>query len=174
MIKLETTFVSGDGGFSVNPLTYRQIERSEFAAIYERSREGRVYDYEVIAITVDPKGKVMKFPGGVTKVVEDDTEKYPPTGKFGVLAWSAATLKQAKKRYATLLKSQISPEEVQPQTFVIPNGEFTVNELASKNNIGYPDAAAFIKASLANNTIIFVKEERRNLKGKPSKIYKKA
>lgn len=88
MIKLEIQFTSGAGGFASDPLDYKQIIRNDKYAVYERSRNGQVKDYEVFKIKIDPKGKEQKFPNGTIKVVEDDTEKYPSNTDFGRSAWS--------------------------------------------------------------------------------------
>lgn len=177
MIKLETQFTSGDGGFSTDPLNYNQVQRTDKVALYSRSRDGRTMDYEVFFIKVEPKGKVTKFPGGVVKVAPDDKELYPSTGQFGKIAWTCGDLARAKKKFNELVnQSNIPEDESESMTveFTIPDGEFTTRELADKNNTMYPVAALFIKTQIETGKIKFVKEERRNAKGKPSKIYVKA
>ena len=83
MIQLKTSFVSGVGGFSSNPLTYTQLKRNDKVALYERSRDGKPYDYEVFLIKVKPKGtKIFK------KILDDDQEHYPTASQFGRFAWS--------------------------------------------------------------------------------------
>jgi len=88
MIKLETQFVSGAGGFAQEPLTYTQIATNDTAAVYERSRDGKVKDYEVFLHKVTPKGFVQKFPNGKVNVIEDDTQTYPSSEQFGKRAWA--------------------------------------------------------------------------------------
>jgi len=84
MIKLEVRFMSGDGGFSANPLIYTQLKRTDKVAIYQRSKQNGIpYDYEVFLIKVKPKGTVI-----FNKVVQDDTEQYPSTAQFGRVAWA--------------------------------------------------------------------------------------
>ena len=90
MIKLEKTFVSGDGGFSNDPLTYTLVERTESAAVYERSRQGMIKDYEVFKIRVLEKGKKI-----FTKIVQEDTEQYPSSEQFGK---TGATAVQQRRR----------------------------------------------------------------------------
>ena len=176
MISLETEFVSGEGGFAATPLTYRQINRTDKVALYERSLNGQVRDYEVFLIRVDPKGKEMKFPGGVVKVLEDDKENYASTGKFGTTAWSFSGthgLACALRRFDNLCQEAVA-EPAEKKEITLPSGEFTVGELAEKNGVSYAPAFLFVKAGLEANTIKFVREERRNVKGKPSKIFAKA
>lgn len=172
MIKLELQFVSGDGGFSADPLTYKQLARTENTAIYERSRDGKVKDYEVFRIKILPKGTTV-----FKTVTEDDQEKYPSTGQFGISAWSFRSKGGAFARYEELKKeaSDKETEEAEaPKSLVVPIGEFTVGEFAEKNSLSYANAFLIVKASLANNSVKFLREERRQAKGKPSKIYSKA
>lgn len=170
MIKLETTFVSGEGGFSQDPLTYTQLKRTEKVAIYERSRNGSVKDYEVFFIKVDPKGKKI-----FQQVLEDDREKYPSNNSFGFTAWSFNSKVAAMRRYEQLCKEVDAPEEEEEEKpLIIPDTEFTVGELAEKNNTNYPTAFLFVKAAVENGSVKFLREERRAAKGKASKIYAKA
>lgn len=164
MITLKTEFISGDGGFSSDPLTYKQVKRTQSIALYERSRNGKTMDYEVFIIKIDKKGKQI-----FDKTLEDDREKYPSNNCFGFSAWSFGNLQSAEKRFDALVKSEnAEPEE--KKEIVIPNEEFTTTELADKNKVNYITASNFIKNA---KNIKFVREERRNLKGKMSKIYKK-
>jgi len=169
MIKLEKTFVSGEGGFSTDPLTYTQLARSETTAIYERSRNGVPKDYEVFRIKILPKGtKVFQT------VTEDDQEKYPGTSQFGFIAWSYNNRARAMKAYEDLTKEAAgaAEEEAKPaKAVVVPVGEFSTIELAEKNGIQYATASIFMKDALSTNKIKFVREERRNVKGKPTKLY---
>lgn len=179
MIQIEVEFVSGDGGYSAppGPLTYKQIKRSEKVALYQRFyADGKPKDFEVFIIKVDPKGKIQKFPGGVTKTVEDDTEKYPATGQFGKIAWSLRDLNEANNRFDQLCKQADTPEEEEEESkdLTIPLGEFTIGELAEKNSVNYATAFLFIKDAVEKKTVIFLREERRASKGKPSRIFAKA
>jgi len=177
MIKLEEKFVSGEGGFSSNPLTYTQLARTETTAIYERSRDGEPKDYEVFRIKILPKGtQVFKT------ITEDDQEKYPSSSQFGFSAWSfhgKFGKKAAFDRYEELKKEAADKliadeEEVEEKKdLTIPVNEFTVGEFAEKNDMSYANAFVFIKGALENGSVKFVREERRQAKGKASKIYAK-
>lgn len=171
MIQLETTFVSGEGGFSQDPLTYTQLIRTDKVAIYERSRDGKVKDYEVFFVKVDPKGKKI-----FNTVLEDDREKYPSNEQFGRIAWSFSSKGGALQRYEELCKKAETPaeEEESVKELLFPVGEFSTTELAEFNKVPYPNASIFVKTSLEAGTIKFVKEERRNIKGKATKLYAKA
>ena len=171
MIKLETTFVSGEGGFSADPLTYKQLARTDTVAMYERSRDGKVKDYEVFRIKILPKGtKVFQT------ITEDDQEKYPGSSQFGFIAWSFNNLSAATRRYEELNKEAAgADEEEKPaKTIAVPVGEFTVGEFAEANHIPYANAFIIVKGAVENGSVKFLREERRQAKGKPSKIYAKA
>lgn len=58
------------------------------------------------------------------------------------------------------------------EDLVIPVGEFTIGELAEKNSMKYPRAFLWVKAALGENRVEFVREEKRNTRGKPSKLYR--
>jgi hypothetical protein len=178
MIQLPTQFVSGDGGFSSDPLTYKQLKRTDKVAMYERSRGDRIHDYEIFFIKVEPKGKVSKFPGGVIKVAPDDKELYPSTGQWGRIAWSHPSLVWANRKFDELVKQSNIPddegESAEAVNFTIPTVEFTVKEFAEANKIEYSVAFLFIKTNVETGNIKFLREERRAAKGKASKIYAKA
>jgi hypothetical protein len=170
MITLLTNFVSGAGGFAANPLTYKQLKRTAKVAIYERSRDGVPFDYEVFKIKVVPKGtQIFKT------VTEDDEEKYPGSSQFGgsgCSAWPMATLTSAMAKYNELIKETDDTAEIEPQrSIVVPVGEFTIAEFGDKNSIKYPQAFLIIKAALANGSVKLLREERRNARGKATKIF---
>jgi hypothetical protein len=177
MIKLALEFISGVGGFSAEPLTYKQIKRTDTVALYQRSRAGVVKDYEVFIIQMDPKGKVLTFPGGVTKTVEEDIEKYAITSAWGRLAWTFKNPGGAGAKFDELVQKGVNDaieEETPEKTIIVPDTEFTIGELAEKNGVEYPQASLFIKEAIAANSVKFLREERRHIKGKASKVYAKA
>jgi hypothetical protein len=108
MITLEIEFVSGEGGFSQTPLTYKQIIRNEKFAIYERSRDGKIKDFEVIKIRVLKKGTQI-----FQKVLEDDEEQYATTSIWGKFGWSFGSLIAAQSKYDELSNAQNAIEEVE-------------------------------------------------------------
>lgn len=193
MISLALTFVSGDGGYGPppGPLTYVQVARTDKVAVYQRFyADGRPKDFETFKIKVNPKGMVQKFPNGVIKIVEDDTEKYPSTGQFGFIAWSFHNKGAAMARYEKLCKEadgiEDAPVEVvesvgetpvskppkEVKALLVPVGEFTVGELADKNSVNYVTAHLYVKSEIGKS-IKFLRQERRNAKGKLSNIYSK-
>lgn len=119
MKALEQQFVSGEGGYTAEPLTYTQIARNTHVAVYERSRDGIVKDYEVFRIKVLKKGhKIFK------QVLDDDTEQYPSTGQFGRLAWSITggveALPAALARYDKLIAEPVTmQDDVDAETGIV-------------------------------------------------------
>ena len=85
MITLSTTFTSGVGGFSAEPLTYTQVAREGNIAVFQRTTiHGRVKDFEVIDIKIVPKGtSIFNAPPSL-----DDEERYPSTGQWGTHGFS--------------------------------------------------------------------------------------
>lgn len=175
MIKLETNFTSGDNGYSQapGPLNYKQLARTASVAIYQRFyADGRSKDWEVFRIKIKPKGsKIFEL------ITEDDQETYPGGSQFGKNAWSYSNQSRAQSKYDELCKEADTDDgrgaiSVKVEG-VSPVGEFTTKEFAASNGIEYPEAFLLIKAGLENKSIIFLREERRNAKGKASKVYSK-
>ena len=172
MIKLETNFTNGDGGYSASPLTYVQIKRNDVAAIYKRNtKDGLFLDYEVFKILIEKEGK-NTF--GV--ITQEDTEKYPSTGKFGKTAWSVNSLERAQMYFDRITKdaaSIVDESDSVEDANVSPANEFSTKEYAEANDIEYPVAFLAIKKGLEDGTIKYVRSERRNVKGKETKLYTK-
>jgi hypothetical protein len=189
MKSLELTFVSGEGGFSGNPLTYIQVARNDKAAIYARSRDGIIRDYEVFRIKVNPKGKKI-----FATILEDDEERYPSNNDFGRWAWSISGSggeKRARQLYKELTAEanakdeEATDEETTVTTTVtvahvskgelqIPSGKFTHAELADFNKK--------TKQQVYNLLQQYVKEGKLKIagerapeggKGKSSKLFEK-
>jgi hypothetical protein len=153
------------------------VNRNPKVAIYKRTvkSSGQVEGYEVFKVNYEEKGKVYKFPNGTTRTLEDDKEKYPASSQFGMSAWSTMTYERACQIFDRLTAE--AAEKANPSVkaaIVIPDGEFTVGELAEKNKIDYAPAFLFIKAALVEGSVKFLREEKRNARGKASKIYTKA
>lgn len=139
MITLEKQFVSGAGGYSSSPLTYEQLFRTDKVAMYKRSLNGNVRDYEVFKIVVLPKGhKVFK------QIFEDDTEQYPGTSQFGRIAWSFENEGAAKIRYNDLVN------EVDANVGVVPTRG---RKARIRRDVQFPNSATWtMKDILALNS----------------------
>ncbi len=108
MIQLREQFVSGAGGFTgKDRLTYTQLKRNEKAAVYERSRDGKPYDYEAFLIKIKKAG-VYKLPKGKTQTLVEDTEQYPSSSQFGFVAWSYGNVGMAMHRFHELTHGKVN------------------------------------------------------------------
>jgi hypothetical protein len=183
---------TGDGRGATDAVTHTQIKRTETVAMYSvTNKDGKLVGYEVFTVKTRLKGQPL--PGGLFE--EEDREVYPSANSFGKTAWAPGGLAQAESIYANLVNGKGAhdveavenedndAEEVTPvktrqkkerPALTVPVVEFSVKELAEQNDVDYPIAAVFVKEALIDNLISFVREERRNVKGKATKIYKKA
>lgn len=201
MKELEKEFVSGEGGFSANPLTYTQLKRNEKAAVYMRSRDGKPYDYETFLVKVKPKGTRI-----FQKVLEDDEECYPSSSQFGRIAWSFSSVGMAMLRFHELTHGKVKEEKVEENStsedepameikapkastpdpkenedaeakpykgpdLIIPVGEFSTKELAAHNNVQYPIAFLFRKDAERKGKIKFSRQRKAEGRGKPTDIF---
>ena len=187
MIILEETFTSAAGGFAGEPLNYRQLIRSDKAAIYERSRDGIIKDYETIKIRITPKGTVQKFPNGVTKITEDDEEMYATTSLWGKIGFSFKNKQAAINKFNELNSIQAVKDdsEIEPMavnvaskinntTFIFPATEkFSTSDLANANKCEYITASLYIRQSVNDGSIKSAGTERRAARGKLTNLYTK-
>lgn len=189
MKTLEKEFVSGEGGFSATPLTYTQVARTDKVAIYARSRDGEVREYEVFRIKINPKGKKI-----FNTVLEDDEEQYPPTSAFGRSAWSfggdsAKAKIRAMARYNELVKEAgakieeasegeeeatmtVPVVKVDAGELKVPQGKFTHAELADFNQ-KTKQQVYFILQQYVKDGKLKIAGTRPG-KGKASKLFEKA
>lgn len=161
---------TGDG-FAQNPVLLTQVKRNAKVALYKRTFEktGKFNGYEVFLIRVDPKGKRV-----FDTVLEDDEEKYPTAQQFGRTAYHFYNEKYALFQFDELTKKadkNAAGEEEEKKPVVVPTDEFTVGEFAEKNSLQYASAFLIVKDAVKNGSVKFIREERRNAKGKASKIY---
>lgn len=183
MTKLETNFTSGVGGFGADVLTYKQLMRSDLAAVYERSRDGMIKDYEVTKIKIQPKGfQVMNG-----KPLEDDTEMYASTGQWGKSGWSFKNLGAAKAKFELLSNPAVKEVETSDDvviespsvkflntTFIFPSTEkFSTKDFAETNHIEYITASLYIKDAVNNGTVKSAGSERRASRGKETNLFSK-
>jgi hypothetical protein len=177
MITLPTEFTSGEGGYSQapGPLKYICIARNKLVAIYQRFFvNGSPKDFETVIIRVIPKGtSIFNAPPSL-----DDEERYAVSSSWGKGGFSFPNKESAMIKFNELvLKGIAAQDEIDNPTveaeMIIPVDFFTVGELAAENKIEYPEASIWVKSAIISGLIKFVREERRNAKGKPSKIYSK-
>jgi hypothetical protein len=188
MIILENTFTSAAGGFAGEPLNYTQIIRSDKAAVYERSRDGIVKDYETIKIRIVPSGTVQKFPNGVTKITEDDTENYATTSLWGKIGWSFKNKQAAINKFNELNTAQAGKDDVNEDepvavnvaskinntTFIFPaTANFSTKDFAETNKCEYITASLFLKSAVNDGSVKTAGQERRNSRGKLTNLFTK-
>jgi len=183
MIKLEETFTSAAGGFGNEPLTYTQIIRSDKAAVYERSRDGIIKDYEAIKIRIVPAGTIQKFPNGVTKTTAEDEEIYATTSLWGKIGFSFLNKTAAINKFNELNATQAVKDDEETievetpthsnTTFIFPIGKFSTKELAEANSCEYITASMFIKQAVNGGSIKSAGSERRQAKGKMTNLFEK-
>lgn len=175
MIELQKTFVSGVGGFSgPEVLTYTLVKREGMFAVYERSKNGKVKDYEAIEIKLIPKGTTIF--GSEPSL--DDEERYPSNNDFSKTAFSyhgRFAKEAALEKMQKMILEQNQESVPKKQEFIIPPGEFTTNQFAEANKTNYVTAFNWIKENLGAK-IKFLYEKNLNAggRGKPSKFYGKA
>ena len=182
MIILEETFTSAAGGFAGEPLNYKQVIRSDKAAVYERSRDSIIKDFETIKIRITPKGTVQKFPNGVTKVTEDDEEQYATTSLWGKFGFSFKNKQAAINKFNELNTAQAVKDDEETNesetpthsttTFIFPSQvKFSTKELAETNNCEYITASLWIKDAVKTGTIKSAGSERRASRGKETNLF---
>ena len=115
-------------------------------------------------------------------VEENDREVYPSASQFGKTAWHIWSKTAAEAKYNELVQKGIDATAVdedgeliseKKKELVIPVGEFSTKEFSEFNHIAYPIASIFIKDSVNRGQIKFLREERRNVKGKMTKLFGK-
>ena len=192
MKTLETEFVSGEGGFGATPLTYKQIIRNDKYAIYERSLNGKVRDFELIKIKVLLKGhKIFQ------KVLEQDEESYPGSSQWGNSGWTYNTKDQALQEFNKLSQPESTPvcklplknvktavisgkrgrrKNANRPLVIMPKGNtFTMLDLLMVNpEYTQPTMYQEVKKFL-HNKLIYVSGTKANngKRGKPALIYRK-
>lgn len=168
--------------------------------LYKRTtKQGKLYAYEVFFPTIKKAGTYKTPQGYIT--YEDSFEEYPSGGKFGKTAKFCHALEVAEHWYSEFMKGKVveptdaSPDEEDDEDeaspveanesaskrgrpksdrvmLKFPAGEFSCKELAEFNQVDYSIASITLRESESNKTISFVREERRNAKGKATRLFK--
>lgn len=190
MKTLEIEFTSGEGGFSATPLTYKQIVRNQDFAVYERSLNGKVRDFELIKIKVHLKGHQI-----FQKIVDEDTEVYPSSSQWGHFGWTYNDKNSALSEYKTRCNPSVEVQPLKPQAeetkvkgkrgrpkmynrsqVVLPHSvKFTMFDLLTKNSdYTQPSMYQEVKKMLESNVIKVVGSvKKEGQRGKPALVYKK-
>lgn len=164
----------GDGFGDSYARIFKQLKRNDKVALYARVVEssGNTEGYEVFHVKMRLKGQTL--PGGLFE--QEDREVYPSAGSFGKTAWQIIDLNRANSKFDELTKEEIDKvaheaEEAENPSVNPGTSLFSTQEYADKNNIAYPIAYLTIKAAVEAGKMKFVKSERRNVKGKETKLF---
>lgn len=186
MIILEETFTSAAGGFAGEPLNYKQVIRSDKAAVYKRSRDGIIKDFETIKIRITPKGTVQKFPNDVTKITEDDEEMYATTSLWGKIGFSFKNKQAAINKFNELNSIQEVKDDsenepvavnvaskINTTTFVFPDKPFSTTDFSTANNCEYITSSLYIRQAVREGIVKSAGQERRASRGKLTNLFTK-
>lgn len=175
---------------------FRQIKRGttpegKAVCVYERvyaegEREGRIFGYEVVVPSIKKAG-TYPLPGGKTITYAEDFEEYPGASKFGFSAWAFGSKGGAIGRFEDLISPPVAPtaKEDAPSApsrgrgrpkaerppLNLPEGEFSVTEVAQKNGVEYVVAFQFVKEKVAGGIVKVGRKERRAARGKETQLY---
>ena len=169
---------TGDGYGDNYARIFRQLKRNDKVALYARVVEssGHTEGYEVFHIKMRLKGQAL--PGGLFE--QEDREVYPAAGSFGKTAWMTNDLLRAEQHFEELTKEETDKvigddEDKDNETSSVkidPNIPlFSTQEYATSKGIAYPIAYLTIKAAVESGKMKYVKSERRNVKGKETKLF---
>jgi hypothetical protein len=188
-----TTFELVRCGVSHTGKRYYLYRRTR--TVGKKNDKHTIVGYEVFSPLILKAGTVQLFPNGSTNTIEEDTEIYPGSSAFGRTASYCSSLERAEDRLSemmqggtiteienvepsnatvhTLKKSITSPRNPNSQqNYTFPDTEFTVQQFAELNGIGYPIASVFVRQSLENGIIQFLKKIKTTSgKGRPTNIY---
>lgn len=171
--------------------------------VYERSKANNgIFGFEVIAPSVKKAG-TYKLPHNKTITYTEDFLEYPGASAFGFRAWFLPTAALAKKKLNELINSDSplvcidmadhDPDDVganpapvvaqepikrtrvaTPDAWNIPDGKFTVNQLAELNNQTYINAHLYVKGQIGETLKEAGKAERKEgARGKTATLYSK-
>jgi len=168
--------------------------------LYERIRSnGKTFGFEVFTPSVAKAGAIQKFPNGIVQTIAEDTEYYAGKSAFGRSAYSCVNMERAEVRFNQLMgvtsdvsvdfepptvegdvsETSVAPHRgrgrprINPTTLLIPVGEFSTNELAEFNKVGYPVAYVFLKGLKQSNLVKVVRSEKRNGAKRSTDIFAK-
>lgn len=168
---------TGDGFGNAYARIFKQLKRNDKVALYARVVEssGSSEGYEVFHIKMRLKGQAL--PGGVFE--QEDREVYPSANSFGKTAWQIDDLVRANTIFDELTKEETDKDTTETEiesedssVKIDPTTLFSTQEYADNKGIAYPIAYITIKAAIEAGKMKFVKSERRNARGKETKLFK--
>lgn len=96
---------------------------------------------------------------------------YPNDNAFGRIGFDCISLDVAIERHREILANKQEQAESTQIELKIPKGEFTLKDLLTSNKIPYPKLYLKVKEMVLGNTLKKV-GEKKNIRGKPSDIFK--
>lgn len=196
---LETEFMA----YTLLMITYKPLETEFMADGFRHTQIKREGDFAIFhKVGIKGVKHPKSFDAGFETVIitrhdgyeiggvkVEPAECYSSSSTWGVKGWTYKTLYSAQCKFDIITgKTQpvaitsenetsepvsVKPSKIDSTLYVFPL-EFSTKDFAEANKIEYSDAFLFIKESVNNNTIKFLREERRAAKGKLSKIFAKA
>ena len=172
--------------------------------MYERVKPNHgIFGFEVIIPSVK-KARTYKLPHNKTITYTEDLLEYPGAAAFGFRGWFYSTATNAKKKLNELIASDsplvcidmadhdpddigsnppapVAQEPVKRtrtptlETWSIPDGQFTVTQLAELNKQTYINAHLYVKGQLGKTLKEDGKAEKKEgVRGKRSTLYSRA
>ncbi len=167
----------------------------------EGDKLGKLFGVEVVIPNIKKAG-TYPLPGGKTITYSEDFEEYPGASLFGKKAWFYQNIEMAEKQFEILRKEVIeddTDEEQKPNTAVVddaalaptptpgrrgrpkverpplnlPDGEFSIKEVAEKNAVDYIVAAQFVKEQESAHLVQRTRTERRAVRGPETQLFKR-
>jgi len=96
---------------------------------------------------------------------------YPHSNSFGRIGFDCISLDVAINRHKEMLADKQEQVETTQVELKIPNGQFTIKDLLITNKIPYHKLCLKVKEMVLGNAIKKV-GEKKNVRGKPSSIFK--
>lgn len=165
------TFRQIKAGTRVHTNKRTKEQSTQNVYIYERiMKDGKIFGYEVVIPGIIKGGTEQKFPNGVTKTIEDDTEMYPGASSFGRTAWFLSNEARAEDCFNEVLKEGGSDEENEGDVIKIPNHEFAVKDYAEELGLPYADVANWAQSQIKEGKLKVLRKERRAARGRATNI----
>lgn len=96
---------------------------------------------------------------------------YPNDNAFGRIGFDCISLDVAIERHREILANKQEQVENTQIELKIPKGEFTLKDLLNTNKIPYPKLYLKVKEMVLGNTLKKI-GEKKNIRGKPSDVFK--
>jgi hypothetical protein len=162
---------------------FTQIARKDNHAIYQKVKDSGGKSFEVIQIRNHDGYEIAG-------VAVPPAEMYPSSESWGTLGFTYLRFEAAKERFEKLsgavlsgvalpeTKQTVTVTEAKPRikrgefTLVLPDGEFTLKELADKNGTYAAFVYPHLHETIAAGKAVELRRESRG-RGRPTAIYQK-